>query len=47
VGLTVAIAGASNTLILGSTSAQMLTMFVGLAGALWPAAARALPGPAR
>ena len=47
VGLTVAIAGTSNTLILGSTSAQMLTMFVGLAGALWPAAVRALPGPAR
>ncbi len=43
-GLMVAIAGLTNTLILGTTSAQMLMLFAGLAGALWrvdrPSAAR-------
>ncbi len=35
-GLMVAIAGLTNTLILGTTSTQMLMLFAGLAGALWP-----------
>jgi O-antigen ligase len=34
-GLMVAIAGLTNTLILGTTSTQMLMLFAGLAGALW------------
>ena len=35
-GLTVAISGLTNTLVLGATSLQMTVMFAGLAGALWP-----------
>jgi O-antigen ligase len=34
-GIMVAIGGLTNTLILGTTSAQMLVLFAGLAGALW------------
>jgi O-antigen ligase len=34
-GIMVAIAGLTNTLILGTTSTQMLMLFAGLAGALW------------
>jgi O-antigen ligase len=36
-GLAAAIAGLTNTLVLGTTSMQLLVMFAGLAGALWPA----------
>jgi O-antigen ligase len=35
-GLMVAVAALTNTLVLGTTSAQMLFMFAGLSGALWP-----------
>lgn len=36
VGIMIGIAGVTNTLILGTTSTQMLMLFAGLAGALWP-----------
>jgi O-antigen ligase len=46
-GIMVAIAAVTNTLILGTTSTQMLMMFAGLAGALWRVDAARAPGPPR
>jgi O-antigen ligase len=46
-GLAVAISGLTNTLIMGTTSTQMLMLFAGLAGALWPAKPAAASRSAR